>query len=346
MKFVSSLKTSVKILMLVAYTLVLILLSALSINLMKKGNEFEEYKFLAHDENIEVAVMLFEIRTPSKESDKNSREVAKWNARITLNSLDSSAKYKNVSAYLIFETNSGKLIYKEYMDPKETKLEASYISNNSSFNSMGSLKEEKNSTTNEFEVKDESPRYGYLTVMYEKQSKEDEKTWTKHQIDYKFDVIESSQEDFTKYESTTAQENKGKYSIDLKDTNKLYSISFEPKHTDNDYRYNFNLNYSKEEIGKAGINVDDSSIAVFAKVSNDKNDKNNVISDYIQLLHVYGIFTQRETGMQLTGSTSAISVPKDYKISELYILVTLRTESGKTTQSRVKLDIAEIENAK
>ena len=79
-------------------------------------------------------------------------------------------------------------------------------------------------------------------------------------------------------------------------------------------------------------------------MSNDKNDKNNVISDYVQLLNVYGIFTQRESGIPLTGST--ISVPKDYKISELYILVTLRTESGKTTQSRVKLDIAEIENAK
>lgn len=344
MKFVSSLKTSVKILMLVAYTLVLILLSALSINLMKKENKFEEYKFLAHDENIEVAVMLFEKRTPSKASDENSREVAKWNARITLNSLDSSAKYKNVNAYLILETNSGKLIYNEKMKQEEAKLETSYISNYSSFTGITSLKEEKNSTTNEFEVKDESPRYGYLTVMYEKQSKEDEKTWTKHQIDYKFDVIESSQEDFTKYEITTAQENKDEYIIDLKDTNKLYSISFKKNHTDDDYRYNVDLNYSKEEIGKAGINVDDSSIAVFAKVSNDKNDKNNVISDYVQLLHVYGIFTQRESGIPLTGST--ISVPKDYKISELYILVTLRTESGKTTQSRVKLDIAEIENVK
>ena len=215
MKFVSSLKTSVKILMLVAYTLVLILLSALSINLMKKENKFEEYKFLAHDENIEVAVMLFEKRTPSKASDVNSREVAKWNARITLNSLDSSAKYKNVNAYLILETNSGKLIYNEKMKPEEAKLETSYISNYSSFTSITSLKEEKNSTTNEFEVKDESPRYGYLTVMYEKQSKEDEKTWTKHQIDYKFDVIESSQEDFTKYEITTAQENKDEYIITL-----------------------------------------------------------------------------------------------------------------------------------
>lgn len=326
MKFVSSLKTSVKILMLVAYTLVLILLSALSINLMKKENKFEEYKFLAHDENMEVAVMLFEKRTPSKASDENSREVAKWNARITLNSLDSSAKYKNVSAYLILETNSGKLIYNERMRPEEAKLETSYISNYSSF------------------TVEESPRYGYLTVMYEKQSKEDEKTWTKHQIDYKFDVIESSQEDFTKYEITTAQENKDEYIIDLKDTNKLYTISFKKNHTDDDYRYNVDLNYSKEEIGKAGINVDDSSIAVFAKVSNDKNDKNNVISDYVQLLHVYGIFTQRESGIPLTGST--ISISKDYKISELYILVTLRTESGKTTQSRVKLDIAEIENAK
>lgn len=344
MKFVSSLKTSVKILMLVAYTLILVLLSALSINLMKKETKFEEYKFLAHDENVEVAVMLIEKRTPSSESNKDSKEVAKWNARITLNSLDSSAKYKNVSAYLILETNSGKLIYNEKIKPDEVKMEATYISNYQNFTGITSLKEEKNSTTNEFEVKDESPRYGYLTVVYEKQSKEDEKAWTKHQINYKFDIIESAQEDFTKYEITTAQENKNEYIVDLKDTNKLYSISFKPNHTDDEYRYNVNLNYSKEEIGKAGINVDDSSIAVFAKVSNDKNDTNNVISDYVQLLHVYGIFTQREAGIPLTGTT--ISISKKYKISELYILVTLRTESGKTTQNRVKLDIAEIENAK
>lgn len=344
MKFVSSLKTSVKILMLVAYTLILVLLSALSINLMKKETKFEEYKFLAHDENVEVAVMLIEKRTPSSESNKDSKEVAKWNARIALNSLDSSAKYKNVSAYLILETNSGKLIYNEKIKPDEVKMEATYISNYQNFTGITSLKEEKNSTTNEFEVKDESPRYGYLTVIYEKQSKEDEKAWTKHQINYKFDVIESAQEDFTKYESTTSQKNKEEYIVDLKDTNKLYSISFKPNHTDDEYRYNVNLNYSKEEIGKAGINVDDSSIAVFAKVSNDKNDTNNVISDYVQLLHVYGIFTQRETGIPLTGTT--ISISKKYKISELYILVTLRTESGKTTQNRVKLDITEIENAK
>lgn len=346
MKFVSNLKTSVKILLLVAYTLVLVLLSALSIKLFKSETKFEEYKYTAHDKNIEVSVVMMEKRTPSKTENKDSREEAKWNFRVTVSSLDTNANYKNVSTYLAVESESGKVLYSEKLSSnnKETTMTSTYLTNYQSVTGLASLKEVKNSTTGEFEVKDESPKYGYLTVVYEKKEvkENNEEEWVKNQLHYKFDVLKSASQDFSKYEKTTASSENGKYVVDLKDSNKIYKVSFKPNHTNENTQYDIVLNYSKETIGEAGINVEDSSIAIFAKVENDRNDTKNVISDYVQLLHVYGITTQRTTGISFTGSV--ISIPKEYKVSELYILVTLKTESGKTTQSKVRIDVSTFEN--
>lgn len=343
MKFISKINTTTKILILVIYTFLLLAIAGCVVIKSTKEKDHWEYTEQAFDENLEVGVSMLESRTRSSEEDENSRETSKWSVRVHLNARDTSKKFKNVSVYLTIKTKDGTYIYKE----KNTKKEVSMPSiNYLSEYSLATKTQKYDSETKTFKNTDNSPVQAFLKVHYQvsvtKLSGDTE--YKDYEINYKFDVINFNEKDINKYQHTTvddrSNDNKSKR-IDLKDDNKLFGLNIITKLGDNKYdKFNIYTYYSKETIGKAGIEVKDSHLAVFGKLDNDPHDDTNYMSDYVSMVQYHGILTTRSVGISLTSST--VSYNELYNLSDIYIMSIMKTVPGKTISSYVTIPVKEL----
>jgi len=342
MKFLQKLNPSVKILMVVIYTIILAVASVLIINL-KKVDETEGYGSSARDKNIQVVCKIYENRIASSGS---TTESASWTASFQITKNNANVEVSNIEMYVKAKTFDGNTIYFEESPQSNSTYKGTPSITGSTFATTGASANRatiKKTLTENGELK-----LVFVRVLYTVTENEVEK---QKELKYYFRPIKPEQENFSNYTvvKQIIADNKSK-DIELEKNTycapnvrvKLYD---DEKTSD---RVQVGFKFNEAALKEQGKYVKSASVTVFAKVKNDSSDTKNVISDYITVVDAHGVFVD-ESNLEawttsqvsnLNGFYQCVSsINYKYYVSDLYMLISYTTNDNKTTYDRVKIEV-------
>ena len=341
MKFISKTNTTTKILLLAVYVAILTSLILIVSGINKATNPYKDYGTNPSDENMDISIRLKERRTAP--SGSNDLEDQYWDLQVYLHLKDQNAIYRNVTVYTAIEKNDGSFKYEEKTASVLTgvnsdKSLSDATTDRNIFSSYGATSKTMiySSSTNEYTKNDGAPEKIYVKVVYtiREGSTEEQKVLT-----YQCDVIESTEEDFTKYQKTeTYKDGKDEY-VDLKIENSPLSIKFkttllEDEKESDTYRVNL---YCDPYDDNGNNRMESAAIALFLKSKNLKSDKDNYFSDYIEFVQYYGAIPYLYTIPQL--ATAYVGA---YEMEDLYVYTNINYVNGKTDTTKVYIPVSEL----
>ena len=211
MKFIEKLNNTSKVLLLIAYIVILAGVLLLAGSFKTNSAVYTDYSNIPGDENIDIAVRIKERRTlPSSVNEKESQY---WDLQVYLHLKDQKAIYRNVTVYTAILKKDGTYKYEEKTASVLTGIEnpnniTGSTSDRGIYSSYSATSKTMvyNSSTEEYTKKDGEPDKIFVKVAYE--IKEEGKKEVKKSFTYQCDIINVDELDFDKFDSTTTNDSK------------------------------------------------------------------------------------------------------------------------------------------
>ena len=346
-----------KIIILIVYTAIVVLLTALIVNGKSETNYFDKYSDKPYNDHINITVKIKENRESSYKT-KTEYETATFyiGGYVQKGAAYKKAKYSNITFSLIGANKDGKISFDETtttlsLSESNTtgQTSSSSISASSMFKRKITIENEKPIDNNNLAVvlgikikytieynEEATNEDGSINYVYKSSSTKEVKT-INSEITYKFNLtqIEDVESSFNQYEvrnlKGTVVENT-KDPIDLTIDPNFNKESTTTGSVKND-KITFTPSLNNPNL--AGEEIDCFSLEIFGKVLNDEKDKDNLFPDYIRVYSAFG----RELSTSQAGRLAAVEMDEKYDISELYVLGYVKTVSGKEYTFNYKVNL-------
>ena len=172
MKFIEKLNNTSKVLLLIAYIVILAGVLLLAGSFKTNSAVYTDYSNIPGDENIDIAVRIKERRTlPSSVNEKESQY---WDLQVYLHLKDQKAIYRNVTVYTAILKKDGTYKYEEKTASVLTGIEnpnniTGSTSDRGIYSSYSATSKTMvyNSSTEEYTKKDGEPDKIFVKVAYE-----------------------------------------------------------------------------------------------------------------------------------------------------------------------------------
>lgn len=348
MKFLNKINTATKIVILVVYTIILAAIAVLIINASNVINESEGYGVKALDENIQITTKITETRT---HSTKTTNENANWNLYFHITQRNENVEVSDIEIFAKGKTRKGGTIYFEKSKASENNYTGTPCTSGTSFKSFTS--NFKKSVSSSGEITDTELERVFVRVVYK--VKANDKISTK-ELKYYHNLFNQYTEKYDKFDETKKINSNNVYQDMSSEAIGYYNaqmrIQFnEEKTTDESNKYDYfysKFNFNEGKFNEEGKYITDSSIVIVAKVKHDSKDTNNVFSDYVKLLELYGVPLNQNINKYYTNTQvssinsfygSQNSINTLYEVEELYMFVSLTNSSGTTTYHCEKIEL-------
>lgn len=338
MKFIEKLNNTGKILVLVAYIVVLAGVLLIAGSFKSDTNVYTDYSKIPGDENIDVAVRIKERRTLP--SSANEKETQYWDLQVYLHLKDQSAIYRNVTVYTAILKKDGTYKYEEKSASVLTGIEnpnniTGSTSDRGIFSSYSATSKTMvyNSSTEEYTKNNGEPDKIYVKVVYE--IKEEGKSGEKKSFTYQCDVINVDELNFDKFDSTTTDASKNIVLNGIDEVLKTKVRTELKESTSETDTYRLNITYNPLQDDKKV--VESAAIALFLGIKNTESDKDNYFEDYIEFAQYYGSLPYLYTIPQVATAYSG-----SFEMDNMYVYAKLNNADGTTNEAKVYIPVASL----
>lgn len=341
MKFISKTNTTTKVLILAIYVIILTGLVLIVSGISKTNNPYKDYGTTPGDENMDICIRLKERRTAP--SGSNDLEDQYWDLQVYLQLKDQNAIYRNVTVYTALGKNDGSFKYEEKTASVLTGVNADKTLSDATtdrniFSSYGATSKTMvfHSHDGEYIKTDGAPDKIYVKVVYTIRENSVDET---KELTYQCDVVKSTEEDFSKYETTSTYKDGSDEFVDLKIDNSPFKVKVRTTLLNNEkesdtYRLNLYCNPLDEEGNKK---VKSGVVALFLKTKNLESDTENYFSDYIEFVQYYGTIPYLYSIPQIATAYSGM-----YDVEDLCVYTNINYTNGKTDTTKVCIPVSEL----
>lgn len=338
MKFIEKLNNTSKVLLLIAYIVILAGVLLLAGSFKTNSAVYTDYSNIPGDENIDIAVRIKERRTlPSSANEKESQY---WDLQVYLHLKDQKAIYRNVTVYTAILKKDGTYKYEEKTASVLTGIEnpnniTGSTSDRGIYSSYSATSKTMvyNSSTEEYTKKDGEPDKIFVKVAYE--IKEEGKKEVKKSFTYQCDIINVDELDFDKFDSTTTDDSKN---VVLENMDEILKVKVRTELKENvsetdTYRLNVTYSPLKEEEKV----VESASLALFLGMKNTESDKDNYFADYIEFAQYHGSLPYLYTIPQVATAYSG-----SFEMDNLYVYAKLNNVDKTTQETKVFIPVTSL----
>ncbi len=338
MKFIEKLNNTSKVLLLIAYIVILAGVLLLVGSFKTNSVVYTDYSNIPGDENIDIAVRIKERRTLP--SSANEKETQYWDLQVYLHLKDQKAIYRNVTVYTAILKKDGTYKYEEKTASILTGIEnpnniTGSTSDRGIYSSYSTTSKTMvyNSSTGEYTKKDGEPDKIFVKVAYE--IKEEGKKEVKKSFAYQCDIINVDELDFDKFDSTTTNDSKN---VVLENIDEIIKVKVRTElkesiaETDT-YRLNVTYSPLKEEEKV----VESASLALFLGIKNTESDKDNYFADYIEFAQYHGSLPYLYTIPQVATAYSG-----SFEMDNLYVYAKLNNVDKTTQETKVFIPVTSL----
>lgn len=338
MKFIEKLNNTSKVLLLIAYIVILAGVLLLAGSFKTNSAVYTDYSNIPGDENIDIAVRIKERRTlPSSANEKESQY---WDLQVYLHLKDQKAIYRNVTVYTAILKKDGTYKYEEKTASVLTGIEnpnniTGSTSDRGIYSSYSATSKTMvyNSSTEEYTKKDGEPDKIFVKVAYE--IKEEGKKEVKKSFTYQCDIINVDELDFDKFDSTTTNDSKN---VVLENMDEFLKVKVRTELKENvsetdTYRLNVTYSPLKEEEKV----VESASLALFLGMKNTESDKDNYFADYIEFAQYHGSLPYLYTIPQVATAYSG-----SFEMDNLYVYAKLNNVDKTTQETKVFIPVTSL----
>lgn len=338
MKFIEKLNNTSKVLLLIAYIVILAGVLLLAGSFETNSAVYTDYSNIPGDENIDIAVRIKERRTlPSSANEKESQY---WDLQVYLHLKDQKAIYRNVTVYTTILKKDGTYKYEEKTASVLTGVEnpnniTGSTSDRGIYSSYSATSKTMvyNSSTEEYTKKDGEPDKIFVKVAYE--IKEEGKKEVKKSFTYQCDIINVDELDFDKFDSTTTNDSKN---VVLENIDEILKVKVRTELKENvsetdTYRLNVTYSPLKEEEKV----VESASLALFLGMKNTESDKDNYFADYIEFAQYHGSLPYLYTIPQVATAYSG-----SFEMDNLYVYAKLNNVDKTTQETKVFIPVTSL----
>lgn len=335
MKFIEKLNNTSKVLLLIAYIVILAGCLLLVGSLKTDTKIYNNYSNIPGDENIDIAVRLKERRTLP--SSANEKETQYWDLQVYLHLKDQKAIYRNVTVYTAILKKDGTYKYEEKTASVLTGIEnpnniTGSTSDRGIYSSYSTTSKTMvyNSSTKEYTKNNGEPDKIFVKVAYE--IREEGKNEVKKSFTYQCDIINVDELDFDKFDSATTNDSNN---VVLENIDEILKVKVRTELKENiaetdTYRLNVTYNPLKEEEKV----VESASLALFLGMKNTESDTDNYFADYIEFAQYHGSLPYLYTIPQVATAYSG-----SFEMDNLYVYAKLNNVDKTTQETKVFIPV-------
>ena len=349
MKIANKLSPATKMVIIILYTFVLFAVSIFIINLSTfettRENKYN-YNNISKDENIQIVTKLVESRTKGN-LESNKKEKSTWDLKFQIAKHNPSATVSNISLYASAETEEGEMIYFEKINQNKLDIKQAgfYTYSSLTYKSLEKSFSYKSSTKT-YTPTNTQLAMVWVRVLYTVKIGEET---TDKELKYYFVPSKPKQEDFNSYNEviTTSQNMK---EVLVNDSNSYYTAKITPTLSSSEEVLNdkikIKFEFDESKLLENKKYIQNAGLTLYAKIKNDPTDVENHFDDYFTVVDLSGAFvntknvgswTEKETGTLNSFYESDVSIPKEYEVTELYLIVSYTTNEGVTNFDRYKI---------